>query len=495
MKEKIKKIISKYDIVFMILSISSILLNVCFRFTLKATDEIWVFQNIYKIYNGFIVYKDINIITTPMFYYIGNVLFNILGANIFVFRIYNVIIYLTLYMCIYTLFKRLEVPKTRSYIYTMVCLFLFTRIIGGGASYNILAIVFVVIGIILEIDRNKSENKLKYNILQGIIVFFIFMTKQNIGIYFVLGLIIERICIYKNISKTIRSLLLTGSISLLLVAGYIIQLIQSNNLYNFINYVFLGIGEFTNNAKIEYLAVATLLSIVSIYIFLVALIFKNKKVELKQEEYTNIQILVCITLPIILVVYPLLNGFHLDMIMMLIYIGIMYMLEIIFLKHVLEDTKVANYIAGAMAVLFTILILVDINFLFYYSNKFKSENEYAHPYFGAIIEEEMQNNIDEVLSYIKENDKEVIVFSEEAALYMVPLKRSNGAMDLPFLGNMGENGENNMIKQIEEMKNTEFLITEEKTMYQESDKIREYIKEKLIYKGKINKYDIYQTNE
>ena len=36
------------------------------------------------MYNGFVIYKDANVICTPLFFYIGNLLFRVLGANFFV---------------------------------------------------------------------------------------------------------------------------------------------------------------------------------------------------------------------------------------------------------------------------------------------------------------------------------------------------------------------------------------------------------------------------
>ena len=50
-------------------------------------DELWLFQNLYKINSGYKLYIDANAITTPMFYYIGTIFFWILGKNMIAFYI------------------------------------------------------------------------------------------------------------------------------------------------------------------------------------------------------------------------------------------------------------------------------------------------------------------------------------------------------------------------------------------------------------------------
>ena len=70
MMEKLKclqKIIQNDNIkvLFIIfISIIGISLNV----TIVSSDELWNFQNVYKLYNGFEIYKDANVICTPLFF-------------------------------------------------------------------------------------------------------------------------------------------------------------------------------------------------------------------------------------------------------------------------------------------------------------------------------------------------------------------------------------------------------------------------------------------
>ena len=107
--KRVIKWVRKHDnlvVCFIILlSIVGISLNV----KIIASDELWNFQNIYKLYNGFEIYKDANIITTPLFFYVGNLLFKLMGANFFTFSVYNIIIDIILFLSTYILCKKLKI--------------------------------------------------------------------------------------------------------------------------------------------------------------------------------------------------------------------------------------------------------------------------------------------------------------------------------------------------------------------------------------------------
>ena len=99
-----------------------------------------------------------------------------------------------------------------------------------------------------------------------------------------------------------------------------------------------------------------------------------------------------------------------------------------------------------------------------------------------------------MIAYIEENNKDVIVFSNRAALYMIPLKRNNGDFDLPFKGNLGIKGEDGLIEKIEEKENIQYLIFKEEneSIYQETTKVKDYIKNNKNYVGEIEGFEIYE---
>ena len=101
-----------------------------------------------------------------------------------------------------------------------------------------------------------------------------------------------------------------------------------------------------------------------------------------------------------------------------------------------------------------------------------------------------KNKIEELNKYIENNNDKVIIFSQDAALYNIPKKRSNGAMDLPFLGNLGYNGEDNMVEKLSNMTGYKILIKKER-FWQESEKIIEYIKNNFAKQEDIEDFQVY----
>ena len=177
MKEKVAKIINKYDnlfvIIVIILSVTGIVLDI----KLANSDEIWNFQNVYKMYNGFVIYKESNVIVTPLFFYIGEILFKLLGANFLIFRIYNIIIVTGIYFLEYKILKELKIRKKISLILVLfLILFKWYGLPSIQANYNSLAFLFYLLGVFCYIKKYKYNN-----IIQGIILFLIFMSKQNIN--------------------------------------------------------------------------------------------------------------------------------------------------------------------------------------------------------------------------------------------------------------------------------------------------------------------------
>ena len=62
----------------LIIGLSSIIVYAFIYLVLVVSgDELWNFNNAYKMYNGYTLYKDSNLIITPFFFYIAYALFDI----------------------------------------------------------------------------------------------------------------------------------------------------------------------------------------------------------------------------------------------------------------------------------------------------------------------------------------------------------------------------------------------------------------------------------
>ena len=192
--------------------------------------------------------------------------------------------------------------------------------------------------------------------------------------------------------------------------------------------------------------------------------------------------------------YPIVNAFH---VILAIYFSVINLVYIIY--YLVKDFK--DNISKILKVVNLICVIGGIAFSGYHllewKNTIQSESypySWKDPFFGGVITQEEYEKNQAVIQYIESNDKNVIVLSEKAALYMVPLKRNNGDFDLPFKGNLGSQGEDGLIEKIKHMENTQFLIYngEEKVVYQEVEKTKEYIKNTMECIGKIDEFDIYE---
>ena len=483
--KKIKEFIKKHDNLFAWLLLIIIFL-VAFYFNLANSDEVWNFSTIYQMCNGYEIYRDLNVIMTPLFFYLIKIVFKIFASNFLVFRICNIIINSLLYLVIYNIYKNILKEKTTSLLYTLITYLCYYLTLFCMCNYNSLAILFCMMGILINIrDRKKYDY-----ILEGIIVFLIFMTKQNIGIYFALGLILNFIMNKKMKKQEGIKLLKSLFIAIVLFLIYCSYLYLNNNLYNFINYCFLGINEFTRNIKAEKmdLIIFIFMPIATVFFTIIGRKHINEK----------IITLECMSIPLLLCAYPIFNRVHIAFSLIGITCAFFLMMETFILKD-LVSFKLKK------SILYILIILLICYSGFYFINciKYLSQKDYiSDTFYGTIINEkedklignDIESNIINITNYIKNNKNRTIIISPYSKLYIILLNYNNGIFDLPFLGNLGKEGEKGAIEKLSNLQNTSILIekNEENLIYQESKKIRQYVQQNYREVGEIEQFIIYE---
>lgn len=489
MEKKLKKnILIELGIIFLIM-----LLSACkaFYFGFDANDELWNFSNIYKMYIGYNIYEDINVIVTPLFFYIGEIIFKIIGANYLSFRIYNVLINFFLFYLIYNIFKALKLKTINALAYMLIIFSVVSVTMSAGANYNSLVIVFFLLGILVNLKIKDDKWYLPY--LQGVILFLIFMTKQNIGIFYFIGCIIYYILKSineKKIKNQIIFLFKQSIIFFVLCIAFLLFLIINNNLNGFINYCVLGLVEF--GTKNIYIGIeifpAMVIIVISIVYSCILIRLKNISNEIKK---VNIKILP-FGIMCIFMAYPIFNRYHVYLTTILWGIILLYNMHNTIIIEFLKE-KLINIICIIISI--TIIIYTIFFAIIGNNSFFEKLQRYIEPYYGSMMKQEQITSIKEICEYILNNEKkgvDVKIISYKSNMYMNVLKKNNGALDLPFYGNLGKKGEDGIINDIALMNNTKILIQkEEKIHEQESVKIRNYIKENLNYEGDIGEFLIY----
>ena len=413
--------IKKFDIIFVFSIYILLILISCFFYTNLSCDEIWNFQNIYKMYNGFIIYKDCNIIITPIFFVIGNLLFKIFNANLLTFKFYNLLIFASLPTSLYSLFITLDFNKRKAFLFSATIFSTFASGIKTGANYNILAIVFVIIGMNFFL---LSRKKFIYLIFNSFIIYATIFTKQNIGAYYVIGICLAEFLLNKNFVTTIKRLLIQAIPAIILSCISLFIMYKYNILYDFINYAILGINEFSfSNFSLDIWSILLLLAISSLYAFIFWIMKKNFITNQVVKE--NLKLLICISFPLNLVIYPILNLYHFLLALIFVMILFFYILDYLVFTPILGKTLynklsvIISIIIITLDLLYSLLSIFNVIEVPIYC---KDKN---HPYYNCYFSIETTSKINTITKYItEENSKniDVIVFSNEAALYMIPLR-------------------------------------------------------------------------
>lgn len=487
---KVSDFIKEHDNIFSIILIFLSIYGVTLYVPIINSDELWNFQNVYKLYNGFQIYTDANVIITPLFFWIGKLIFNIFGANFLAFRIYGILISVAFYFITYLLIKELRIRKKIAIIITMFLIsFKGYYIILGQANYNTMALLFCMLGVLLYIRKYKYNN-----FLQGTILFLVFATKQNIGVFYAIGLFIYGILRNGKIKEKIKNLIIQFSIFSILILVMLIYFYKNNILYDFLNIAFFGIKEFAKeNISINIINTIIITFLIFINLFLTIVYIKNKKVNETEKE--KLLILECFSFPLILIVVPIVNDMHFLMGIYLSSILFIYQLYIMIMQI---GFKISKKIINIVFIAQTIFMITYSTYYFIEWAITINSKDYninkQNPFYGGLIDESTKKSIDNVVKYIESNSNNVIVLSSKAAFYMIQTNRSNGIMDLPNKGNLGKEGEEGLIEKIKNLYNTEILIekNEEDLMWQESKMVREYILNNMQKIGEIEEFYIYK---
>ena len=182
-------------------------------------DEIWNYGFSYNISKGMIIYRDFNVLQTPIFFFIGSIFIMVFGNHIYAYDIYISVIIAILTMLCYKKWGKTAI------------ILLFVFIPNLAPSYNALCVLLVIL--ILFINDKNFKYK---DFVIGFFVAVLFLTKQKIGI------VIFFVLLFFNKSKF---RFLSGfAIPCLMLSIY---LIYFDAFYEFIDYCFLGMFSFGNS--------------------------------------------------------------------------------------------------------------------------------------------------------------------------------------------------------------------------------------------------------
>ncbi len=469
---------------------------IVFTYTLLVMpgDELYNFQSVCKMVNGYKIYQDFNVIITPLFFGIASLFQKLFGNYIIVFRFYGVLIGYLMYFAFYKLLIKFGVnEKVR--ITGLIAFILATlTIVYNGANYNTLAIALLLIGIMLAIDKPSVKN----NILIGIMAYLIFMTKQNVGVLYALGIFICQVLLYKK--DSIKSLITEFLVGFWLCCITVIILSVMGIFPAFINYVFMGITNFANKnftATVEFYALLTYV-IIGIGVNVLFLLYAIKT---KRKDY---YIVFVMGILLYFTVFPIINLYHLIMAEVLTIFEAVILFDLLYnsicIDEKYEERAKKNKLFSinkfliVMNVFFYLIVVAVVVLQVYKAQQLMINLDKDSPYKYSLMVGPRYEEINTICDYIKEKQNEgkiVIVFSEEACLYTPVLGLNNGDLDLPFYGNLGKEGEEGLINKISSLKNTIFLLDTD-SFWQLAKDAKMYIIQNYNKTGSIVEYNIFE---
>lgn len=430
--------LKKKDI--LILIIIFIYTGILITYSNADNDLIWNYGFSYNFANHLLMYKDYNMVITPLYPFLGGILMRILGNNFLIFNLYNTILSTILYYYLYKKYPHTFIPS----------IILISFILRP--SYNFLVLFLVLI--LLNIKEEKD-------FFIGFILGLLFLTKQS----FIL-LILPSIYL---ITKPKRLFKRIGAFFLPCLF-FLIYFILTNTFLDFFNYTFLGLFSFSSKNSFFNLGTIFILSLI-IYLFLYYL--KTK----------DIKVLYLITYQIM--AYPIFNTMH---IILSIIPVIIYFLD----KLVKKKKYNLNYLRYFNYFVSILLICPLLSIPLQYFNKDLVEGENALEY--KDISRSYLVNKDIFLKEIP-NLNNTYFLMYDAYIYKYLLNNPITSYDLLLNGNLGYNGEERVIDYFNSLdNNTYFVLNRVYTGGQLSKNIDAYIRNHYLKVKDFQEFTLYKKS-
>ena len=508
-----KKKIINILIQFSIFALSLVLFLVA-RLTAPATDldEVWNYNTANAFAMGLIPYKQVSMITTPLLPMVNSIFLKIFFNGIITYRVVMGIIFALIVLFIYLIIRELSNKRLLSYI---CAFFMGTLLIKNFLlDYNYLFLLIVLMIAFLEVrDLKKNENfNFNHNLCVGLLTGLAFLTKQTIGLLLIIVVIFE---VFIYMKKTGFDLKITKFIKLIGVrifgmmipiTMFLIYLGVNGAFNDFINYAIKGVREFSNNVPYYRLfdsndkvvsIISRLFIIVYIPLFITFILecVKNKKMK---DELMNIYVLAICSIPVIAIIYPISDDFHLIVASVFALTVVAYLL-IFLLNEIDKFVKIDVFYKKLLLIgLLFIIILISFKNAIIERNLNIKENvlvSFKH-YEGIYVPKYLSNRISDVTDKVRlysNSGRESIIIDAEAAIYDIVLNKYKKNYDMLLIGNIGERGVEKIINEIKDSHNVYYFVKNPQYAlnWQLPEDIIDYIRNNLKYHETVSVFDVY----
>lgn len=475
---------------------------------LNDLDEIWNYNFARNIVDGNMPYKDFNMIQMPLVPALCAMFLNLLGNELMIMRIIAILLCTIILFITYKILELLKVNKWLNYAFLIFLIYIlkdhFRIDYNFFVLFNVLWIIYIELKSIRE-KKTKEEllTSSKKDIVLGILAGICICSKQTTGALVAIVLVgynLLNVSNFKEFKLFIKK-------AIYRVIGVFIPLLllsicfTCNHLWNdFIDYCILGIGTFSNSIPYSNLLTNSniLIKTLSIIvpIFLISMIGNILVNKYKRKEIDS-QLLTIVSYAIaeMVVVFPISDDIHFLIGAFPAMIGIIYGMSTLSKKLKNEKVKIfiKEYLKAFNILAVAILGMVSIVSLYNYAIQVRQYTTLNH--FNYIIQSQDQiGSIKNVEEYIQKQDKNVYILDAVAAIYTIPINQYTKNYDMFLIGNLGGDGEEGIIEDLQEEENYIVLIKNEQYSrnWQNPEKVRKYIIENMNKMGEIDAFDIYE---
>lgn len=308
MKKKNCAEILEYIIIF--LSIAGICFTAYLAQNVISYDDLWLYHMSLKMLNGYMPYKEINMIVTPLFFQIVEVFMKLFGDGAIIYYICSSVLSGIFAITMYALLNKINKSKVVNLCIMMLFAFASAYLTLFQYSYNIMVVGFIFLVMLFELKKQEKGGRV-YDYLIGLMLGFAAASKQTIGglaiVFSLLYDLYKRFHLKKVEEKgsVLRKVLGILSVAL----PYLIWLLLNDSLMSFLDQCIFAIFEFGQKNQtgyfFNYYTLAYIIFVgISIYLSF------NKKYR-KLQGYEKMNMLTFYEVPMLFIIIPLINQYHL----------------------------------------------------------------------------------------------------------------------------------------------------------------------------------------
>ena len=433
------------------------------NYNIQSMDEIWCYGFSYRFAEGYIPYKDFNIVVTPIFLVLGSYF----SHSLFLFRVFGALLSACIILLTITICNKNNVDRTIIWFLVLINTLLLMQI--PYATYNLLMLIGLMISYIFA-DKFFATLDPKGALNFGLCLAFTMLIKQNIA--FLLIVTFFFLLLYLWVGKMIsyRAFSLYSLGVLIPIFIFVLFLIFSGSFIQFVDYSILGLVSFSGlhnyQQGLQYIILICLLG--AIFIAINAVYSKTDRLNITST------LLFCVCS--FGIVVPLMDWYH-TLLLLILYIPISSLLlnKIVVPHRTYSRVIVGVLVLGIMGISYSSLLIKKEGFI----------RSKIYPYTGIYISKAIENNLSEVSNYIMINEKkglDVAIIDGTAYMYNLAAGDYNGVIDLLNIGNLGTIND----EEINSIINTKDIILASKNYkWQDISMFKEYVSLNFVEIGTI----------